>query len=376
MENKKILIISLYGNNNYGNKLQNYSLQEVLKSYNYDVHTLISSEDQIPYSYSDAMKISFGKYIKFLLKKIMSIFRNIIPQKSNVIENERISNIKKFDKLIKKSEIRIDHNNYEKINNNYNYIVFGSDQVWNPNYITNYSLFLGRKISKDKKFSYAASLGVEKLEDKYKKLYKTLLYGFNEEYISVREDRGAEIINDLNGFNVEVVLDPTMLLDKSDWLKLAKEPSIKPKKEYILTYILGTQSDSRRKIIDGIANKNNYEVINMMDKSNIEIYNSGVEEFLWYIANANLILADSFHAGVFSILFEKEFYIINREENLSYSMNSRFDTLLVKFNLEDRFVYKVEDIDLERKIDYASINKILEEERKKSFEFLDKIIKN
>jgi len=189
--------------------------------------------------------------------------------------------------------------------------------------------------------------------------------------ISVREFEGAKLIKDLTGKEVATVLDPTMLLDTSEWEKVLEEPEVKPKKKYLLTYILGDVSLERRNFIERVAEKYNLEIVNLLDETQPEFYNTGVGEFLWFFKNAEVIFADSFHAGVFSILYEKPFYILNRAGmKQKHNMNSRFDTLLSAFELQDRFLkeYDIEKVNFD--VDYTKAGQILERRREESLNFL------
>ena len=117
-------------------------------------------------------------------------------------------------------------------------------------------------------------------------------------------------------------------------------------------------SVERTAFINRIAKENNYEIIDLMNSSDIA-YTSGPSEFLYLIHHAKLVCTDSFHACVFSILFDTQFYVFEREDKLE-SMNSRIETLLNKFALNEH-----------RKKDYTNVYKILENERKKFNLFLD-----
>ena len=224
--------------------------------------------------------------------------------------------------------------------------------------------------TKDKNSSYAVSLGVERLEKQFEQIYKEGLKNFN--YISVREDKGAEIVKKITKReDIEVLVDPTMLLTQEEWSKIEKKPSQLKDKKYILNYFLGEISKERKKEIEKIAKENDCQIINILDKKD-PFYVSGPSEFLYLERNAFLICTDSFHSCVFAILFNTPFIVFNREDK-SVNMNSRIETLLSKFKLENRYYKGKIDKDL-LKADYIEAYKILEEERKKSLTFLKKAL--
>ena len=174
-----------------------------------------------------------------------------------------------------------------------------------------------------------------------------------------------------NRKDVEILVDPTMLLDANEWDKVSKEPENMIKRRYILNYFLGGISEERKKEINRIAEENNCSVINILDKKD-PFYISGPSEFLYLEKNAFLICTDSFHSSVFAILYNTPFIVFNREDKTE-CMNSRIDTLLSKFELKDRY-YNGKITNNLLKCDYSKSYKILELERKKSDDFLKKAL--
>ena len=342
----KIGIITIIDNNNCGNRLQNYALQEVLKKLGNDVYTL---KNETFLNWNE--KYFIGK-LRFLNKRIKSIY------KTNIF-------FKKFNKNIKFSNkyITIKSRNISKY---YDYFVAGSDQIWKPTRRRLSKVDLLGFAEPNKRISYAASFGLEKIDKKYYKILQEELPKFKA--ISVREDAGQEIIKEATGINnVSVVLDPTLLLDKNEWIKIAKKPVGFSEKKYIFTYFLGKENTTD--LVSKIFGK---------DYSIIDFYKGkyGPSEFIYLINHAEYILTDSFHGTVFSILFEKEFFVFNRkQEDLNNNMNSRLDTLLGKFSLKDRKIDNLNKINKEYKINYKDIEEKLNIERKKSLDFLNTAIK-
>ena len=162
-----------------------------------------------------------------------------------------------------------------------------------------------------------------------------------------------------------------MLLTSEDWDKVSKKPKMLKSNKYILNYFLGNLSEKRKEEINRVAKDNNCEVINILDK-NSPYYSCGPSEFLYLEKNAFLICTDSFHSSVFAIIYNRPFIVFDREDD-TVSMNSRLDTLLSKFHLESRkYSGKINKKDL--KCNYTNTYKILEQERKKSIEWLKKAL--
>jgi hypothetical protein len=190
----------------------------------------------------------------------------------------------------------------------------------------------------------------------------------------LREKTGVNLVKELGFSNVEQVLDPTLLLDKDQWRLYLSEKSSK-KKKYILTYNL--HHDKR---IDDYAKR-------FGKKHHLPVYNISynwhdvvrpgnllwcpeVSEFLGWIANAEYVIADSFHSTVFSVIFHKKFVTITPEV-----ASSRVVDFLNMLNLEERNISSVETIDvIEQSIDYEKVEKLLIGYRQKSMEYLQRSI--
>ena len=131
----------------------------------------------------------------------------------------------------------------------------------------------------EKRISFSASFGISNLPEQYSEKLKKALKDYKS--ISVREDAGKKIIEDVVGRkDVEVLVDPTMLLTADEWDKVAKKPEQLKTDRYILNYFLGKLSEKRKEEIDRIAKENNCEVINILDQ-NSPFYCTGPSEFLY-----------------------------------------------------------------------------------------------
>lgn len=349
---KKVGIITLSGHNNYGNKLQNYALSKTIEKKGFIVETIWVNS-----CFDGNIFTSFLRHIKHNISKC---------------KDDRTMNFIKFNnEFIPMSDIKINfYTNLKLVDKRYDYFITGSDQVWNYNLTHNFDLYFLEKFNVSKNISYAASFAIDTIPNNMKKSYKN---GINSiKHISVREDRGKGIIEELTGRkDVEVLLDPTMLLTSEEWDKVSKKPTMLKKDKFILNYFLGELSEERKKEIDRVAKENDCEVINILDKKS-PFYECGPSEFLYLEKNAFLICTDSFHSSVFAILYNTPFLVFEREDK-TVSMNSRIETLLSKFKLEDRkYKGKIPEKDL--KCDYKEAYKILDKERIKSDKFLKRAL--
>lgn len=345
----KVGILTIIDNNNYGNRLQNFAIQYRLLDFDAVVFTIDNSP------YLNSRKNYLLNFLKHLLKK-----------KKNQINQKRYENFGKFNKRITMTSKKL--NIFKKYD--YDYVLVGSDQVWNPNFGRLKDADLLCFVKKEKRVAFSASFGINDIPEKMKKSVGKALNDFKA--ISVREDAGKKIVEKLTGrIDVEVLIDPTMLLTANEWDKVSKKPTMLKTDKYILNYFLGNLSEERRKEIDRMAQENNCEVINILDKEG-PFYECGPSEFLYLEKNAFLICTDSFHSSVFGILYKTPFLVFEREDS-TVSMNSRLDTLLSKFKLDDRR-YKGKITKKDLKCDYTEAYKILDKERIKSISFLKKAL--
>lgn len=356
---KKAAIITIMGNN-YGCRLQNYAVNKYLTDMGLDVET-------IPNNYfTNIEKSSFKDGLKYVLSRI----------KHEVVLRDGAYRTNTSFFTTKRAKLFLDFNQNIKFRKktfnfkdklNYDYYIVGSDQVWNPYFGLQDLGLLTFENDDNKKISFSASFGVNELPENKKEIMDKYISKFKK--ISVREERGKEILEKLTGRkDIEVLIDPTMLLTSDEWDKVSKKPKQLKSNKYILNYFLGEVSEKRKKEIEEFAKKNDCDVINILDK-NDSLYESGPSEFLYLEKNAFLICTDSFHSSVFAILYNKPFIIYDREDKLE-KMNSRIDTLISKFKLDDRR-YNGTNITKENLIhDYSEAYKILENERRKSLNFI------
>lgn len=352
---KDAAIITIIEGCNFGNRLQNYAVQEVLKRYDINATTIRN----VP------VLNEKNKYILRLLKYNFS--KNRCENKEK--DEQRQASFTQFNKNIKISKNVFNFYNTKHLKK-FEYIFVGSDQIWNPYFGRLRDFELLAFTNNKNKIAFSASFGVNDLPEEYKQKTKQAIKQFKA--ISVREDAGKNIVEELTERNdVEVLVDPTMLLEKEEWDKVAKKPKQLKTNKYILNYFLGEVPEDRKKEIDRIAKENNCEIINILDK-NDPFYKCGPSEFLYLEKNAFLVCTDSFHSCVFAILYNTPFVVFNRADK-TVNMNSRIETLLNKFKLQQRFTTKnIYNEMLE--CDYFEAYKILEKEREKANAFLKKAI--
>lgn len=359
----KIGIITIVDYTNYGNRLQNYAVYKILQSkFNCKATTLVSYKNKPFYD---------GKYIlwlkNFIVKKLC-VFPNFAEKRFGPTVT-RWSNFHNWSKYIPTKNYYKSIMLPKKLNDEYDYFFVGSDQVWNYHFsASRFDDFFLRFSDDEKKVAISASFGVDKLPDKWKETYKIGLEKFK--YISVRENAGQKIIFDILNKEVPVLLDPVMMLSKEEWIKVSKKTRVDCSKPYVLKYYLGDENEEEK--IDKWAQKNGYEIYELLNKDVPELYSAGPGEFLTLINNATLVCSDSFHCIAFSIIFSRPFIVYSRLGDADY-MTSRLETLLNTFNFQNRWKHMLKKEEY-LQCDFSESNSILNQEQKKFTKYVEQII--
>ena len=352
---KKIGILTFHNAENYGAVLQAYALKTYLQQYKsfsfFDIIDYKSPLIELSYKYINSWSSYKSKGLKKIISFLLQLF--YLPNK---IEKKKI--FKKFDTDWLKS---VD-NDF----NEYNSIIYGSDQIWNPTLTDDDLIYFGKNYN-GKKISYAASDGGElDLTDKI----VTYLKEFYR--ISCREKSLSDkLMKKLN--SVSTVCDPVFLLSKEDWInKFAHKPSID---NYVLIYKISENLDLDKEAVK-FAKKNNKKVVQIVYSKSIKkifCFNQKIvsaispNEFVGYFAYADFIFTTSFHGTAFSIILEKDFY------TLSFNKRSeRITDLLKEVGLENRFVNTTPEYDEieSHKICYLEVSDRKDQYVNKSMDFL------
>lgn len=350
-------IMTIFDIYNYGNRLQNYAVQHILNQMHLETVTYVSDMERI--GQVQKIKYFLQKITKYHLPGSVAYWKYTLPKCLRFEGfNRRYIKVRRFKSI-------------EKIDKDIDCFVVGSDQVWNPLWYDRDSSKKDRYLltftEKRKRICLSPSFGLTELPEEWKPWFKEHLLGF--ENLSVRETAGAKIIKELTGQEAEVLIDPTLMLSKEEWMEIAR-PSVQdgPQAKYVFAFFLGGMSDTVKKDIDLLVQRHGYMVMDVLDISRPE-YMSDPSEFIYLLANAEMILTDSFHGCVFSFIFDKPFWVYDRINGMD--MNSRMETLLRKFDLEGRKRCQAEAID-DFGIDYSKGKGILCHEKEKMTAFLKK----
>ncbi len=352
---------------NYGTVLQAFATQELIKNLGYEVEiidyiTEVRNLKKIFLWYPESLRHSKFKKVMYILSRMpANLLKHItfsrFINRNYILTNRKYYTISDLEENPPMSDV---------------YLV-GSDQVWNSRYnqMVDRGFFLDFGDTNIKRISFASSFGVSDLDDAEFAQTKKLLSKFDA--ISVREDTGVKIINDM-GYDAELVLDPTLMLNSEKWSSYIKDKKIKGR--YVLLFIIYNEDNDATRYARRIADALGIKVIQLYWKpikrpgvDKIAIYKSPFE-FLRYIRDAEYIVTNSFHGTAFSLDFNKQFITVARSE-----FNSRLKSILRLCGLESRYITEKFDVnEALSMIDYSSVNIILENERQRSLIYLEQAI--
>lgn len=349
----KIGIITFINTINFGASLQAYALQEKINQLGYEAEIIQYTNKVIEEKEKNSGKI----------KNINSLMKKIVMGKGI---KEKVKAFKEFEFQNMKFGLQLtDENSISDLNNYYDYFITGSDQVWNMA-ITHedWKYFLNFVNDDNKKISYAASFGNNIFPEEDKKIAGNELRKFKS--ISVREQSGRKLIKDISDKNATVVLDPTLLLNKSEWEEKIK---FKPKLEHYILLYFPQNKKKMFKFAKKLSKRTGYPIVYLSISPRIfwgtkTIYNASPDEFLGWMKNADYVITGSFHGTAYSLNLQKEFFY---EPS---GAGSRIDNIVKITGTESRSIEN-ENV-MGENINYKDVEEKLNSEREKSIEFLKK----
>lgn len=376
----KIGILTIHDSPNYGACLQCFALWRYLDEQGYDceiidLHRPVAHSDYIPskrYTRCRPQARSIKKTLKLWVKKILGKKQN----NKEYYDKEAKKKFAAFNSLYKKSQPYSSIDAFYKNPPNYDIYIAGSDQLWNPTQVyciePYFLTFVNGKGKK--KISFSTSIGITKLKETEKEKFKEWLNDFTA--ISVREKQAKELLESFIERDITQVADPTFLIDSATWYELAEYPSFE--KPYILYFALHVDVQLLE-YCKRLSKESGIElyVLNQIqpqpgNDEYIAIKDAGPREFLGYISKAHLVITDSFHGTVFSLIMgAQNFYTYIASGN---KRGSRIEDLLELFSLKNHiirgdFSHSYNDLQKD-KPSQSHVQSIIKNERLKSVSFL------
>lgn len=326
---KKIGILTWHNHGNFGGSLQSFALFTFLKKMGYNPK--IINYDKFAGKNNDS---EIRKILKILIGNVVVLF-------DYKYQSALSFPFRRFEwKYLDETPLAINKVEVEKLVIDFDYIICGSDQIWAPNVFDSIYMLDFQLDKKVKKIAYAPSIGLNEIPQNIAEQYKKLLSDFSA--ISIREARGEDILKRQCGINSTVVLDPTLLLDKSDYLQLEKKV-YGLRKPFVFCYFLNEHHEYKQSVLSAINGKD-ICVVGVSKKADDFSWMHLLKyispcEFLWLIHNASYVFTDSYHGTIFSLLYHKDFYTFRRfTEKDKINQNSRLEQLNAWFNITDRII--------------------------------------
>lgn len=379
---KSVGIITIDKCNNYGAELQAYALVQVLQWMKYDAEIIDYLYFKNPKHRACAMsrpirsqslKERISCWLKYrFATKILYNMAPLISKKLR-LRNKRFDSFHRLNTKMSPTYCSMKdlYNGVKK----YDVYVVGSDQVWNPYTESNLApYFLQFAPSDAKKMSYASSFGVTEIPPFAQPLFRQWIMGL--QYVSCRETAGIEIVKKLSGKDAVLTLDPTLLLNKEQWLSVEGcEITMPP--QYVLVYAVKGAPAKLLEMAKLYSERHNIPIYSICTQAIgniaidgvINVEDAGPADFVHMFANATIVLTNSFHGTAFSCNLGKMFYSVLSK---SSKKNSRMTNLLANIGLSDRIIWDDDDnpFDSDKMYDVDSVQKLLSIERQKSIEYL------
>ena len=374
------IITHYYKSKNYGGNLQAYALQHYL-GHKYMVEQICYENITSPKGKKELLaELGFWGFSKKCARYVLRRLKNTFQKRDSKVESlleKRKKAILNFNQNIPHSTTIYSLENIAKAENQYDCFITGSDQVWHPSAVN--EAYLLNFVKNKPKMSYAASLAVSQLTEQQEERMRAALKSYKA--ISVREKNAVTMLQGVAAQPIQWVLDPVFLLGQDEWSKLAVGELVTEK--YLFCYFLGADKKIR-KLANAYAQKRNLKLVTLphllggyrvCDKNwgDVQLYDVDPAGFISLIKNAECVFTDSFHALAFARIFEKDYFVFNRQGNLS--MNGRIYSLCELFNEWSHFCDSKEKLSLDYilkqyPIDYTKNFEEFKQKQEESFKYL------
>lgn len=344
---RSVGIITLPGSYNYGNRLQAYATTSVFRKFGFDASLL--EADERPNIIRDS---------KSLVKRLFGQ-KPVHPEAT--MSGVRLAAFSRFNANMTIERIE----SISSLSSHFSLFSVGSDQTWNPHYFAYnddwYFLTFARP---EQRIALAPSIGLDSLDRRQSRHIAKGVLGFPS--LSVREQRGAELIKECTGIDAEVICDPTLVISADEW-RAVSDGRCTPSGPYIFTYLLGGIGSEASAVLEKVSDHGQIPVVPLTDRQKPGEPDAGPAEFIDLIDNATHVVTDSFHAAVFSSILKTPLTIVHREGGAS--MFSRLEQLSGMLGIEEK-VYGSPGYDLSRAGDYEGVYEAIACERAHFIDYL------
>ena len=373
MKKQKVGLVT-YCAGNQGSALQCYATQKYLAKKGLDCKLFTRYETGIARIFQ-SLEYRLGAYGKLLkFPKYSFVYRKCrqIQSNTNTMTQESVNAINHFIA----ENINIERCSWKRLHrlaqsNQYVAFFSGSDQIWSGVWFLTNRIWFLRFCPKYKRVAWMPSFGSDTIAEYNREIYRRYISEY--QFLSVREPEGQKIIYNLTGREVPVLPDPVYLLSADEWRMISTQIAVETK--YILMFFISKPNPSAVVYAQRKAAQSHAQIIWLSYDHGLEgtFLDGGPCEFISYIDKAELVLTDSFHACLFSIILSTPFYVYKRTDSSGYMQVGRIQNLLDKFKMQDRIVEGM-PITLNNDWDSNQIRDILCAEKNKIEKYLKKII--
>lgn len=344
-------VVTLPGRYNYGNRLQNFATVRIYEQLGYKVETLELKNHRILRTIKTVILSAVGK-------------RTITHEE--MMSAKRLNAFESFSRACHPRVLRRKTGGWKE---EFDFFSVGSDQVWNPDIVRHmigwYFLDFARM---NQRIALSPSIGKGELTGAQIKRLADGLKGFPR--VSIREERGFEIIKGCSCVDVEVICDPTLALPAEEWRSVASD-QFTPESPYVFTYLLGGMGTEASMVIERVTDCRSVPVVSLSDRQKPGEPDAGPAEFISLIDNAACVVTDSFHASVFASILQTPLVIVRREGGAN--MFSRLEQLSKMLGI-NHMVYGSPEFDFSRVGDYDGVPEAIERERERFLRYLERCL--
>lgn len=351
---KKIYIATPVDFGNYGNRLQNFAVHRICEKINLEPVTLA-----VEYSFKG--RVLPKHIICDTLDKTKA--SKLLYKKSGMFAVKKSQKAWEFTKQWIKTVYVKDQNHLKRLLNDDCYVGIGGDQIWSECWHSRIPFCNFQNVSPDRKICFSPSFGSDSLPETYVSKVCSEISSIGKP--AVRETSGAAYIKKYCNKEVFVICDPVVALGKEEWdYYIANDTTALPSKPYFLTYFLGKPSNGGKLWIEKQAAEQGCEVIDLASKSVGKTRTVNPLGFLKLIANSKILLTDSFHGLMFSLILNRPVVIFSRSGG--EKMNARITDVVKKYRIETHWFSEEANIQSYMQEDFSEVNRILAEEKRQA----------
>lgn len=369
----QILLTTLFSGYNYGSSLQTFASRILIEELGYTCK-LVARKSLIK-----GRDVRIGKLMSILFRTLLTVDSKTLQAYGSSFSKSLIGDSAEKFAIFEAEYLKPNRMSWNELKHEAEQsvaCVAGSDQIWDPTSLYMDPLYYLRFAPAGKRISFATSLGHDFVADFNRKKIKRWISEID--FLSVREDNGVNLIQNICDREATQIIDPSLLLDGNAWRAKLNIPTNNSK--YLLAYFLDSPSPQARNFIKALREKHGCEVIAIPYKHEDMSYATktiptGPLEFLELVSNAEVVITDSFHGTAFSINLHTPFFVFDRNYGKIHSQSSRVLSLLKKLNLLDRYEPPKENLH-NPCFDFHHSESILIKEREKANCYLREAIKS